>query len=257
MTPAPNRTESSWCERLAWDSEFFGIEIGCLRTPRLSGEILQFADRWCAANAIDCLYFLGEADDALSIRCAENSGFDLVDVRMTFATPISPDERMVRMPDGVSIRPVLATDLVPLKAIARNSYRDSRFYVDGRFPVEKCDLLYETWLEQNCAGLSGAVLVAECEGRPAGYVACDAADAVTGRISLIASSVPGAGLGTALVNSACGWFRQQGFDRAHVVTQGRNVAARELYQRCGFVTESVQLWFHRWFDGGRAGRSAR
>ena len=28
---------------------------------------------------------------------------------------------------------------------------------------------------------------------------------------------------------------------------GRNLAAQRLYQRSGFVTASLQLWYHRWF----------
>jgi hypothetical protein len=31
-----------------------------------------------------------------------------------------------------------------------------------------------------------------------------------------------------------------------VVTQARNVPAQRLYQKCGFITRSVELWFHRW-----------
>jgi hypothetical protein len=33
----------------------------------------------------------------------------------------------------------------------------------------------------------------------------------------------------------------------NVVTQGRNSKAQRLYERCGFLTRSVQLWYHRWF----------
>jgi hypothetical protein len=32
------------------------------------------------------------------------------------------------------------------------------------------------------------------------------------------------------------------------VTQGRNIPAQRTYQRCGFQTAAVQLWYHRWFD---------
>ena len=32
-----------------------------------------------------------------------------------------------------------------------------------------------------------------------------------------------------------------------VVTQGRNIAGQRLYQRCGFLTRSVELWYHKWY----------
>jgi len=242
--------QADCCEWLAWDSEFFGIRIGRLRTNHLSSAIAEATDRWCAANAIDCLYFLAETNDQATIRHAETFGFELVDIRLTLARSILPEQEMAVIPQGSTIRLALPSDLEPLRVIARSSYHDSRFYFDGRFPVEKCDSLYETWLEQSCAARSGVVLVAEWQGNPAGFVTCDSVDAVTGKIGLlgVGSSAQGVGLGRALVGSATDWFRQQGFHRAQVVTQGRNVRAQAVYQRCGFVTQSVQLWYHRWFD---------
>ena len=46
----------------------------------------------------------------------------------------------------------------------------------------------------------------------------------------------------------CDALRRSSARRITVVTQGRNARAQRLYQRAGFVTESVRLWFHRWFD---------
>lgn len=238
------------CERLPWDSEFFGFEIGRVRTRSLSPEVVEAVDRWSVANGIACLYFLGDANDSVSIRCAEDYDFRLVDIRTTLARPISGDEEPVPVPDGATIRLAVPTDLDPLKAIARSSYHDSRFYFDGRFPVEKCDRLYEIWLEKSFADPTSAVIVAEWRGNPSGYVTCDRVDAETGQIGLIAASVPGAGLGTTLARSANEWFRSQGFIKAQVVTQGRNVRAQAMYQRSGFLTRSVELWYHRWFGGG-------
>lgn len=241
--------EGECCERLAWDSSFFDIEIARIKTSNLSPAILDAAHRWCAANAVECLYFLAEAQDVTSIRCAEAFGFELVDIRLTLARQISPDEEIAAGPQGATIRLALPTDRDRLRAIARRSYRDSRFYSDGRFPVEKCDRLYETWLEKSCDGGSGAVLVAEWHGSPAGYVTCERVDRVTGQIGLLGvdSSAQGIGLGRALIATAVSWFRDQGFNRAQVVTQGRNIRAQVAYQNCGFVTESLQLWYHRWF----------
>jgi GNAT superfamily N-acetyltransferase len=226
------------------------MEIARVRTNRLTNEILESTQRWCASHATDCLYLLAEADDPSSIRLAESFGFGLVDLRLTMARRISPGEPTAPGVTETQIRIARSDDLDPLRTIARSSYHDSRFYFDGHFPVRKCDELYEVWLEKSCANPSGVVLVADWNGSPAGYVTCDRVDEATGQIGLlgVASSARGLGLGSALINSALGWFRESGFTQAQVVTQGRNIGAQVAYQRCGFVTEALQLWYHRWFQ---------
>ena len=57
----------------------------------------------------------------------------------------------------------------------------------------------------------------------------------------------GRGLGQQLVTSALRAFRERGMRVATVVTQGRNIRSQRLYQKCGFVIRSVELWYHRWF----------
>lgn len=247
------RSDADSCTRLPWDSEFFGMEIAKVQTEHLTPEALADIGTWCADHAIDCLYFLADPNDAVSLRCAERFGFELVDVRTTLTRRIGPEGATVRVPEGAAIRPALPSDLAALGAIARSSYHDSRFYFDGRFPVEKCDRLYEIWLEKSYSDETGVVLVAEWQGTPSGYVTCDRVDEATGQIGLIASAVPGVGLGTALASAAVNWFRDQGFTRAQVVTQGRNVRAQALYQVSGFVTSAVELWYHRWFHGSSEG----
>jgi ribosomal protein S18 acetylase RimI-like enzyme len=54
-------------------------------------------------------------------------------------------------------------------------------------------------------------------------------------------------LGRQLVAAALEYFRHNGLAQATVVTQGRNLASQRIYQRCGFLAESVQLWYHCWF----------
>jgi dTDP-4-amino-4,6-dideoxy-D-galactose acyltransferase len=43
------------------------------------------------------------------------------------------------------------------------------------------------------------------------------------------------------------WGREQGLSLIHVVTQGRNCRAQRMYGRCGFLPDTLQLWYHRWF----------
>jgi dTDP-4-amino-4,6-dideoxy-D-galactose acyltransferase len=210
---------------------------------------------WCAAESIDCLYFLAAADDETTVRLAEDNQFRFVDIRLTFErqladiAPVSEteDSRDSQKP----IRLSTPDDVPALRSIARASHLDSRFYFDAGFPAHLCDLLYETWIEKSCQGYADAVLVAEHLGRPVGYISCHLPDDETGEIGLVGvdASAQGLGLGQRLVEAALDWFAAQGRRRVTVVTQGRNCKAQRLYQKCGFKTQSVRLWYHRWFPG--------
>jgi ribosomal protein S18 acetylase RimI-like enzyme len=135
-----------------------------------------------------------------------------------------------------------------LKAIARVSHRDSRFYVDGRFDVDRCDALYQTWIEKSCNGWADHVVVADCAGETVGYVTCHVRGSV-GQIGLVGVDAAhrGQGSGRAMVAAACEWFDRRGLANVSVVTQGRNTAGVRLYQSIGMTVRSIELWFHRWF----------
>jgi GNAT superfamily N-acetyltransferase len=233
------------CRHLEWDSRFFGIEIGQVVGGRLDPATVAAVDRWCAARRIDCLYFLADAPGA-STACAEDAGFRLVDVRVELERALVPAPAAV----DPRVRPADARDLPALRAIARTSHRDSRFYRDERFPRDRADALYETWIEKSCQGRAAAVLVADLDGTVGGYVTCEQPAPDAGRIGLfaVAAAERGHGVGTALVASALAWLAARGVATVAVATQGRNVAAQQLYQAAGFRTAATRLWYHRWRD---------
>ena len=232
------------CEFLEWDSAFFGFPVARLRSHLLNAELGERCLQWCLRHGIRCLYFLAACDDIETTDTAARFGFRLVDIRMT----LEHDLRGARRSSS-HVRPCRETDMEMLKAIAAHSHRDSRFYHDTHFPRERCDELYATWIERSFRGYADAVLVAERDGRPAGYVTCHLNPAGVGSIGLlgVAAEARGQGVGGELVEAALAHFREHGMTRATVVTQGRNVAAQRLYQRHGFLTRSVQFWYHKWF----------
>ncbi len=235
------------CEYLEWDSNFFGVRIARMAGHALTADHAQAVGQWCAAQRIDCLYFLARSDDALTTDVARERGYQLVDIRVTFERERFDDN--IVTPD---IRPFVASDRPALRQIARTSHNDSRFYYDSRFPRARCDELYEAWIERSCDGWADAVLVAEHEGRLCGYISCHLTPSGAGSIGLVAvaADARGQGLGSRLVYAALNYFSSKGASRATVVTQGRNIQSQRLYQRCGFLTQSVQLWYHRWFQPG-------
>lgn len=240
------------CQYLDWDSDFFECRIARVTVNRISRETVERVMTWCDSHGIDCFYFLADADDEVTVKLADDNEFRLVDIRVTLERQLDNvsvvDDRMIQ---GV-VRPCTPDDVPALRAIARVSHHDSRFYYDSNFPASLCDALYETWIEKSCNGYADAVLVAELQGRPAGYISCHLLDQTKGCIGLfgIGTDSQGRGLGRKLINESLHWFSEQGMRKVEVVTQGRNCKAQRLYQRCGFLTKSVQLWYHKWFLQG-------
>ncbi len=238
------------CEFLPWDSDFFGKRIARVTTNRLTPDVGRAVSAWAGANRIDCVYFLADLADPVTLRVAAREGFDLVDVRVTLEwQPAIPAP-----PVGVAppVRPAIAADVEALKRIARESHRDSRFYADGRFDPARCDELFAVWIEKSCAGFADVVFVAEVDGRLAGYITGRSAGERDGEIGLVAvaKTAQGCGCGRALAASVLSWFANRNATRVRVVTQGRNSAALAFYQRNGFRVASIGLWFHRWPTAG-------
>ena len=242
----PPTKEEALCSYLAWDSNFFGLRIARLNRARLDEQTLASAFDWCNSNRIDCLYFLADSDDPATPVLASQNGFVLTDVRLTLEKQFAHSETWPARP---AIRLAKEEDLPALKEIARTTHRDTRFYFDGHFDHDKCDQLYATWIENSFRGFAQAVLVAEVESTPAAYLTCHlrGGESQIGLLG-VGAAYQGRGLGTKLVQRFLAWSREHNATRATVVTQGRNLPAQRLYQRNGFVTASLQLWYHRWFS---------
>jgi len=235
------------CEKLPWDSAFFGINIA-----RVSGDTLNSAqaaaiDTWCAAEKMACLYFLARSDDPATVRTAEEHGYSLVDIRVELERAITQSSAL--SPQHFSpVRPATAAALPELESIARTSFTDSRFYADAHFPRDKCDALYVRWVQESVREFADITLIVEQEKQVAGFVTCKVQNGA-GNIGLVGvdARFRGKGLGSTLMQAAVSWFASKGVTRVTVVTQARNIASQRLYQRCGFLTKKVGLYFHKWF----------
>jgi dTDP-4-amino-4,6-dideoxy-D-galactose acyltransferase len=238
--------DTGLCEFLPWDSSFFGVRIARLLPRRLSPGSLAQALEWCGSNRIRCLYFLADPEHKETAQLARAASFDLVDVRVELAHMTGPAEPAAAAVGR--IRLYRQDDLEFLKAIARRSHSDSRFFFDGHFPKERAEALFEAWIERSCRGWAQAVFVAEIDRTAVGYTTCHIDREDSGSIGLVglAPQAQGRGLGTQLVRTAVSYFHREGVAKILVVTQGRNDRAQRLYRKCGFATDSVMHWYHRW-----------
>jgi dTDP-4-amino-4,6-dideoxy-D-galactose acyltransferase len=242
--------DADLCRLLDWDSEFFGRRIAQVSGHRLDAALADDILAWAKRHAVECLYFLADADDPATGRVAEERGFRQVDVRVTLERRL---DGLLAPADDAShglVRPAVANDRPALRALARVSHRDSRFYHDPGFPAARCDDLYETWIDKSVSGYAERVLVVDHDETAVGYVSCHFSDADNASIGLFAVSPAhqGRGAGRALLAAALRWFAEHGRRRVTVVTQGRNARAQRLYEGGGFTRHAVQLWYHRWLE---------
>jgi dTDP-4-amino-4,6-dideoxy-D-galactose acyltransferase len=238
---------------LEWDSEFFGFRIARVFAAP-SAAAIALAVEQCPQQQVRCLYFLAETADTATIRLLEQQGFGFADVRLTLIQRAPVEEHLLEIPN---VRYACAEDLPALKRIARISHHDSRFYADPNFPRSRCDALYEAWIAKSCnEGFADVVFVAETAGGEAGgYITCTMIQPDRGQIGLlaVAPEARGSGAGRRLIQQALCWAQSRGAASVITVTQGGNVSAVRVYERCGFVAERSQLWYHRWFDAGAIG----
>lgn len=232
-------------DRLDWDSDFFGVNIGMINPTRLTDRLLGFCLQQADEMDLDCVYYLCDCHHAESVRLAESRGFHFVDIRMTLERKLCAQDLNV---EAATIRRADPNDLSQLRSIASDSYDQSRYYFDRQFPKHLCEKFYADWIQGCLEGrLADEVFVLDDDG-VRGYLAIAESSASTGRIVLLGvdKNARGAGVGQKLVTHASRWAIERGLSRMEVATQGRNYAAQRAYQKAGFQTQKLELWYHLW-----------
>jgi len=233
------------CVLREWDSDFFGLRIGQVNElPRTPAQIAAIDD-WAHAHQLRGLYLFVEATDETPARLAEGAGFTKVEERLTYLLETSgANERVDASPRQARV--AVAEDLPGLKALARISHRNTRFYTDTHFNPGRSDAMYERWIERNCQDPDVAVWVAGPEGDPLGYYSMYP-DGVGGLMAIRADHQR-QGWGNALLLAALGWLERRGVETSRQRTQSTNAGARGMFLKLGGRLAHTERVFHKWFD---------
>jgi dTDP-4-amino-4,6-dideoxy-D-galactose acyltransferase len=239
---------SAKCEYLDWDSGFFGLRIARLHGLNLDNDGLKSALFWCKNNQIDCLYYLADPTDLITIHLLQERNFCLVDIRTTLAQILKSKPKIETVPKIIT-RAGDFNDVPSLRKLASENHTQTRFFNDPNFGVEKARLLYSTWIENSIRGYADIVMIAEDMNKISGYITGHLNSDGSGQIGLVgvSKSMRGYGIGELLIRTILFWFYQHGVEKIQVVAQGSNIPALYLYQKTGFFISSVQLWYHKWF----------
>ena len=233
---------------LEWDSNFFGFAVARIMPRRISCERLHDMLIDLKKNNIKLVYWATDDTDTESHITAKYLGGYLADKKITYSIDlktISKNKILSSIKVKEYDRPMPNSELENL-AIQSGIY--SRYNLDPNFSKSQFEKLYRNWIFNSTnKTISDAVLVIYEKNKIVGMITLVKV-AKNGSIGLIAvdSSMRGKGLGVALISAAISWFKMNGCDNLEVVTQTRNIAACNLYEKMGFSEKKVELFFHFW-----------
>ena len=258
MSAEADATAVASCELLEWDSEHFGFPVARVGTGTLTDASMDAIDAWCAERGVRCLYLAADSDDSETARVAAARGFRVVDLRIVACRSYEGLLDLPAGPEELTVREATGGDLDYARRLAARSHRSSRFYFDGNFPEDRCDALYEAWVERGVEDPERGLLIAVVAGEPVGYyVVAPLGPDREGYADLVAIDERHRrkGYGRAMFFGGYRHCAARGARVARAVLSHRNLDNVRLHEKLGFLTDEIQVWHHKWY--GEAGGGSR
>ena len=229
---------------LTWDTKFFEIQTGRIIPTSLQENQLASILTEMRQKGFQLVYWA--SDHQYTYDFQSYSGI-LVDKKTTFEINLQ-NINLDSMPLPKAEPYSNSLPFSKLEKLAVQSGAFSRFARDNKFPHEKFTALYETWIRKSVSGeMANEVLVIRQNNHIVGMVTLSNKNGV-GDIGLISvdEEFRGRKFGQQLVCDAQRWFIQNGCHTAHVVTQGDNLPACHLYEKCGYQKIKIEFFYHFW-----------
>lgn len=257
-------------EPLPFDTELYGFpmaKIGFLEAPgdyekaqQVQNVLLQKVFEICREKQIAHLSVRALPDQTALIHTLEKNGFYMVAGLLSLALEMKKF-RYAGNKSSAVIRPFKPEDLEPLCEISRISFGNpkdwlDKAHADPNLPKEKSDELYVRWFRNCCNGSQAEqVLVAELDGKPAGYIALKLDGGGRLKCGYRSGSIPlnavdpeyrKAGIYSALVQEGLKWFAGR-VDWVTIKTQVTTLAVQRTWQKLGARPVLVEYAFHKYF----------
>tara|TARA_Y100000589_G_C27118639_1_gene615403 strand:- start:635 stop:1333 length:699 start_codon:yes stop_codon:yes gene_type:complete len=179
------------------------------------------------------------------IKKAEQLGFKLIDIGLYFFN--EKFENLIYKKDNLqNIRYANIRDEKAIRAIASNSFTESRFYKDIQIKKSIASKIKEEWASNFFKGERGDhLIVAENEGKIIGFLLLIKNKLNELTIDLIAvdKKYRGRNFGTEMINFV-NLHLSNGIKRINVGTQLTNIGAINLYSKLGYKLKYSEYIFH-------------
>jgi ribosomal protein S18 acetylase RimI-like enzyme len=258
------------CRDVPWETDVIGhrtASVGSLivrpdadgKSEALDGLLAGVIER-AAAEGTEYLSCKVHADDAPAIHALERQGFLLMDTLLDYVCDLAGEGAVglaaPPLPQGAVLRPAEESDRDELMAVARACFRDyfGRVHSDERIPRDRATRMYEQWIPASYGGWADWMLVAELDGRIAGYSIWRRPQALEERLGIplghysigaVHPDFSGRGLFRALTGAGMRLF--DGLARyLEGPTHAANLPVQRAYARLGWRIGDVRHSFHRW-----------
>jgi dTDP-4-amino-4,6-dideoxy-D-galactose acyltransferase len=218
--------------KLIWDSEFFGLEVGNTSNENTIIDI----------SGYDLIYFFSKENKALETN---NYYKNFEETKVVFQKSISQNNALDNKICSVFKTNYQIEDLYEL---AFESGKHSRFKLDTNFKKNSFELLYKKWVENSIFnGFANEVFLYQENNKTIGFVTIKISENI-GNIGLIAvnPSFQGKGIGKKLIDAAEEYLYQNKVRFLNIPTQLENIAACNFYTKAGYqIIEQTNIK-HYW-----------
>lgn len=232
----------------AWLSEVFGYDV--FKAHLENNETLDSKSIFPKELPKRAFYYAKTPVTAVSqIGDLTNAGFRVVDVNVTFER--QPEN--VASAENIIVRDVKPEDETDILKIAETSFLYSRFHLDPYVSKELADKIKREWIANYIRKRRGErLLVAEVNGKPAGFLAELATNENVGVIDLIGvdKTMQGQGIGKRLVQFHINDAMEK-YSSLLVGTQIANIPSMRLYQTCGYEISNSTYVLHAHVNEGK------
>lgn len=187
------------------------------------------------------------------VRTLTRSGFDVVDVAVTFDRSLSAVTTREQRDDSIRVREARPADFDATLAVAERCFTYSRFHLDQRVPRSVANRIKREWIDSYCRGRRGErLIIAETNGTISGFLAVLRATVGQKKASVIDligvdARFQRRGIGERLVKEFI--TSASGVDVLRVGTQAANIPSMRLYQKSGFLVAETAYVLHAHIGG--------
>lgn len=227
-------------KKLDWDSKFFGLRIGRAVVSAEEDADALAGQKEMLKDNYDLIYVF--ANHGLAFR---SPSAKLIDKKVVYVlrnnSQAEYNKNVIIWNGGRGV----TEELLHL-ALVSGKY--SRFKLDEDFPAGSYEHLYTHWIEQSVnRTIATEVFCYMIDNEPKGLVTLERKDGV-GTIGLVAihEECQNRGIGSLMMRHVIKFAQQSGCEQLSVATQFNNLPACKLYEKIGFIIDSVTDVWHWW-----------